>query len=334
MKKTLLTTLLALMLTLSATPLMAAMPFTDVKSSDWFYNQVQFVYDHSIFNGVSETQFAPNAPMTRAMFVTVLGRMSGIDEGYFQDDSIFKDVQQGEWYAPYIQWAYENNITKGMSADTFGVNEPVTREQMAKFLCTYADYASIKPIEVSLRYDFDDDMYISSWASSYVYQCQRYGLLTGREYNCFDALEGCTRAEVATVIKRLDSAAKGERLVVNYVGRSIPTFDSVTLNFCYFSGILYGDYIEFSFMPWADMFVYKYRDGDTSKYYDYLAAQGFVLIGASESEEESTWTLQKGDEYVILGFVTVDGEKYIAVGIIVEGGDPSDCDWCYGDEFD
>ena len=166
MKKTLLTTLLALMLTLSATPLMAAMPFTDVKSSDWFYNQVQFVYDHSIFNGVSETQFAPNAPMTRAMFVTVLGRMSGIDEGYFQDDSIFNDVQQGEWYAPYIQWAYENNITKGMSADTFGVNEPVTREQMAKFLCTYADYASIKPIEVSLRYDFDDDMYISSWASS------------------------------------------------------------------------------------------------------------------------------------------------------------------------
>ena len=139
---------------------------------------------------------------------------------------------------------------------------------------------------------------------------------------------------MATVIKRLDSAAKGERLVVNYVGRSIPTFDSFTLNFCYFSGILCGDYIEFSFMPWADMFVYKYRDGDTSKYYDYLAAQGFVLVGASESEEESTWTLQKGDEYVILGFVTVDGEKYIAVGIIVESGDPSDCDWCYGDEFD
>ncbi|MBR4880944.1 MAG: S-layer homology domain-containing protein, partial [Clostridia bacterium] len=57
------------------------MPFKDVKTGHWFYDAVKYTYDAGIFaaNNQDGDLFAPNASMTRAMFVTVLFRLSGID---------------------------------------------------------------------------------------------------------------------------------------------------------------------------------------------------------------------------------------------------------------
>ena len=51
-----------------------SLPFTDVRRSDWFYEDVAFAYENGLFAGTSDTTFSPNASMTRAMLVTVLYR--------------------------------------------------------------------------------------------------------------------------------------------------------------------------------------------------------------------------------------------------------------------
>ena len=64
-------------------------PFTDVKEGDWFYDAVQYARINGLFNGTTETTFDPNGTMTRGMFVTVLGRMAGVDKDAYLGDTEF-----------------------------------------------------------------------------------------------------------------------------------------------------------------------------------------------------------------------------------------------------
>ncbi len=81
------------------------MPFTDVAGTDWFYNAVKAVYDEGIMNGVSDTEFAPNMPLTRGMLVTIVGRMGAAESA---SNTSFADVSADAYYAPYVAWAAEN----------------------------------------------------------------------------------------------------------------------------------------------------------------------------------------------------------------------------------
>lgn len=312
MKRFFLSLILSLFVVFTATPLMAAMPFTDVKTSDWFYNEVQFVYDNGIFDGTSDSAFEPNTKMTRAMFVTVLGRMSGIDPGQYTD-CYFDDVEIGSWYAPYVQWAYEEGITNGISSDSFGSYQPVTREQMAKFIIDYADYRNMYFTTVSPWYEFNDEENIASWADYYVNRCQDYGLLTGKLNNCFEPKMGSTRAEVATVIHRMLKAAGGDRIILYYMNTKIPTYDSVTLDFCAISAFYYEDYVQTSYLPWADTFIYEYDPNSVMAYYNYLETHGFVLQWSNVIDGNTSRFYQKNSDKVLITEVNVDGIIYTTV---------------------
>ena len=114
-------------------------PFRDVKETDWCYDAVQYVRINSIFNGTTKTTFNPNGTLTRGMFVTVLGRMAGVDTEAYENQAIFKDVPLNMYYAPYVAWAYKHGITSGTSDETFSPNAPITRQQMATFFVRYFD---------------------------------------------------------------------------------------------------------------------------------------------------------------------------------------------------
>ena len=88
-------------------------PFRDVESSDWYAQAVEYVYSHDIFSGTSATTFTPDGTMTRGMFVTVLGRMAGINPDDYSGETPFSDVPQRMYYAPYVQWAAKYGITAG-----------------------------------------------------------------------------------------------------------------------------------------------------------------------------------------------------------------------------
>ena len=111
--------------------------FTDVDSGDWFYTHVDYVAENGLLNGTSQTTFGPEVSMTRGMFVTVLGNMTGIDTGLYPGTR-FDDVPASEYYASRINWATENGIVSGLGGRKFGPENSVTREQAATMLYNYA----------------------------------------------------------------------------------------------------------------------------------------------------------------------------------------------------
>lgn len=97
---------LCVMLTLLPGTALAAgqHPFIDVPQSHWANEAVGYVYENDLMNGVSATMFQPGGSLTRAMFVTILGRMAGAEEE--SGESGFADVPAGRWYSAYVAWAW------------------------------------------------------------------------------------------------------------------------------------------------------------------------------------------------------------------------------------
>ena len=96
--------------------------FTDIPAGEWFVSAVQFVYDNSIMNGVSETSFTPGMTLTREQFITVLYNMQGAPKVEFKQ--IYDDVTDPKaWYAASVTWASENKITSGIGNNLFGIGK-------------------------------------------------------------------------------------------------------------------------------------------------------------------------------------------------------------------
>ncbi len=173
--------------------------FEDISKKDWFYKNdaVSFVYTNGIFKGMSDTLFAPLTPMTRAMLVTVLGRMRGIDETYAKENT-FTDVNPRKYYAPYVSWAANEGLVNGFEDGSFRPEENVTREQLCKVMALFCN------LNTETESDpFADHLSIAKWARPYVYACKAAGLISGRpagEEFVFDPTAGATRAEVATML--------------------------------------------------------------------------------------------------------------------------------------
>lgn len=181
-------------------PLGSPFRFIDVYESDWFYDNVYFVFDRNLFKGTSETEFSPQMNMTRAMFVTVLGRTAenmGINTNGFPRAS-FRDVEDGMWYTKYVDWAVANGITSGLTQNTFGVNNNVTREQMAVMFVKFAEHYGVQ-LDQGESKEFADRNSISSWANEGVSKASAAGLISGYPDGTFRPQGTATRAEVATV---------------------------------------------------------------------------------------------------------------------------------------
>lgn len=113
-------------------------PFTDISKYATYYKSVQFVYEEGLFQGTSKTKFEPDTTMTRAMFVTVLGRLAGVNVDNYTTTS-FTDVEAGQWYSEYVEWASSIGLVEGYGNGKFGPNDPITHAQMYVLMERYAD---------------------------------------------------------------------------------------------------------------------------------------------------------------------------------------------------
>ena len=174
--------------------------FTDV-NNHWAKDNMLFVVSRGLLSGTSATTFSPNTGMTRGMFVTALGRLAGVDPTDYQA-SMFTDVKEDAYYAPYVNWAAKTGVVSGTTDTTFAPDTNINREQMAVIMKNYATklgYTIPKTLEVV---NFADSAGISSWAKEAVKSMQQAGILAGKTNNCFDPAGTATRAEVATVLRR------------------------------------------------------------------------------------------------------------------------------------
>lgn len=192
----------------------ASADFVDVIGSEWFADAVQFVSERKYFNGVSDDEFAPDESMTRGMFVTVLGRLAGVDRSEYTRDK-FPDVQFDDWYYTYVTWAAENGITDGYPDGSFHPNDPVNREQIAVMLNRYLISMDIElDTNPNAAAAYTDEDAVSQWARAGVSLMRETAIFTGDQYGHFHPERYGTRAEIANVIMRLWSAMNGEVLNV------------------------------------------------------------------------------------------------------------------------
>lgn len=169
----------------------------------WSAEYVYELYNAGIVDGVDNHRFAPGATVNRAMLVTILGRVSGIDTKLYSQTG-FSDVDISQWYGPYVAWAQKNGIVEGYDDGTFKPNDNVTREQMALIFMRFARYVGVTVSEEE-SIAFADEAKISSWALEAVLYAQSTGLINGKDGNRFDPGGTATRAEVCTVTTRFIS---------------------------------------------------------------------------------------------------------------------------------
>ena len=178
----------------------SGLPFGDVKTADWFYNDVKYVYEKGMMAGTAADVFAPNATTTRAMIVTILYRLEGSPA--VTGTSAFVDVPAGQWYTDAVNWAAANQIVKGTSATTFAPNASITREQMAAILYRYAQY---KGYDVTKKADlsgYSDNGQVSAYAKDALAWANAAKLINGVTNTTLAPQGNATRAQVSAILHR------------------------------------------------------------------------------------------------------------------------------------
>lgn len=188
--------------------------FLDVKANDWFYDAIHYVQMKGLMSGTSATAFTPNGTMSRAMLATVLYRMEGqpevsysetihIGEGVDPDPYIgdFTDVKPDMWYSDAIMWANQQGIVSGYDEDTFGTNDPVTREQLVTMLFRYAKTKTNSFIYQDYN-NYKDANRVSPWASKAMRWAMGHDIISGTSRTTLSPQNTATRAQCATILMR------------------------------------------------------------------------------------------------------------------------------------
>jgi len=185
------------------------LPFPDV-GGHWAEadGSIAFVYERGLMRGTSATTFAPNATLTRAMFVTTLYRMEG--EPPVEFSQVFTDVTGGKWYSDAVVWAIQNGIVQGVGKGHFAPEAAVSREQIAVLLYRYAAFKGYDDIasDTALESIFSDYHLVSSWAEEAMAWAVENKFIIGFDGKCMP-LDPATRAECAALLSRFISHYAG-----------------------------------------------------------------------------------------------------------------------------
>ncbi len=174
--------------------------FTDLDTTRWYHEGVDFVLKNGYMNGMDPTIFKPNMPANRAMFVTVLYRVSGDSKTYGCE---FDDVPEDAWYTEAVAWAAEHNIAQGYGNQQFGPQKPVTREQVVTFLYRYAG----SPEASGSLNQYKDADEVSSYAQEAMQWAVENKIIQGKgNMDILAPASTATRAEIATIIMRFTAA--------------------------------------------------------------------------------------------------------------------------------
>ena len=160
------------------------LPFTDVTSTDWFYNDVRYAYENGLMTGTAADAFSPEAPVTRGMVMTILARREGI-----------RTDRYTPWYAAGCEWAKANGISDGTNPEA-----PVTREQLAAMLYRYAALKG-RDLTAGENLNFTDASDVSAYALPALQWATGEKILTGSN-GALNPQATATRAHLAAILHR------------------------------------------------------------------------------------------------------------------------------------
>lgn len=254
-------------------------PFTDVPENHWAYAAVCYLNDNKLMTGETATTFCPNGAFSRAMFVTVLGRMEGIDTSTYSGTS-FQDVPAGSWCAPYVKWATEQGIVNGYDSRTFGPNDSITREQYCTIVCRYFKATGKTPQATLSAVSIRDESQISSYAADSVRTMTRYGLIDSYD-GVFAPNKAMTRVQVASTFCRVYGAITGRiapqvkepittpggLCAVDYLGMTVNEVAEIWgSDFVYMDGWFQGDAKGFHYEDKRIPYIFNFNDANWRGY--------------------------------------------------------------------
>lgn len=176
--------------------------FSDVKKEDWYFDCVCYAEKRGLISGVSNTEFAPDESLTRAMLVTILWRNEQQPEVMYEME--FDDTDESAYYFEAVRWAASNNIVSGYSETEFAPNENITREQLAVIMYRYAQYKGYDTIisEDTNILSYNDYDSISEYAIGAIQYAVGSGLMHGSSEMFLRPKDNTTRAEAAAILQR------------------------------------------------------------------------------------------------------------------------------------
>lgn len=169
--------------------------YTDI-TNHWAKNDIEFAAARDLFTVSKNNEFSPNANLTYAEFITALGKLAGI-----QLEVSMTDIKANAAYAPYIDWAIQENIIPNRYK-LFNLNAPITREQMADVMMNYAKQIGYTIPVTLFSMPFTDKNQISKESEKAVTALYQAGIIKGKDGNRFDPLAYVNRAEGSAMLHR------------------------------------------------------------------------------------------------------------------------------------
>ena len=181
-----------------------AFPFTDVKSTAWYYNAVKYVYENNLMAGTGDTTFDPEVSLTRAMTAQILYNLEG--QPKVDEEATFADMNEAPtWSVDAIAWAQDTGVVAGMGDNEFAPNAKVTREQFAQMMYNYAKYKKYDLTKTGDLSKFPDDGSVSDWAETAMSWANGNGLINGHEDSgLIDPAGNTIRGQAASIIMNFD----------------------------------------------------------------------------------------------------------------------------------
>ena len=166
----------------------------------WAKKAIISAVDKNYFKDIADLDnFMPDKSLTRAEFVTILGRLANVDASKYKD-KVFDDIDANKYYSPYIDWAYKNKIASGFGDGRFMPDKELSREEMCAFLSRFNKVHKINNKEDNINISFKDEKNVSDWAKESVREMVRLGLIKGMDDGNFMPKEKLTRAQIAQVV--------------------------------------------------------------------------------------------------------------------------------------
>ena len=169
--------------------------YTDI-TDYWAKNDIEFVAARDLFTVSKTNELTPNASLTYAELITALGKLAGI-----QLEVSMTDIKADAAYAPYIDWAIQENIIPNRY-ELFNLNAPITREQMADVMMNYAKQIGYTILDTLVSMPFTDKNLISKESEKAVTALYQAGIIKGKDGNRFDPLAYVNRAEGSAMLHR------------------------------------------------------------------------------------------------------------------------------------
>lgn len=174
--------------------------FIDI-GAHWAKDSIDYVAGRGLFGSSTDGKFQPDTAITRADFVSALGRLSGVNVSGCQTSS-FTDVIADSYYLPYVEWAYEKGIIKGIGNNRFAPDRAIIREEIAVILQNYAKATGYKLPVTREATIFADAFDIGANYKSAVTAMQQAGIMLGEQNNNFNPKANATRAEASAMLHR------------------------------------------------------------------------------------------------------------------------------------